>query len=164
MIDLRDPTEAGRWVTINDPVMGGLSDSNVTATADGLTFAGSVSLDNNGGFASARREPDPVLGAAAAGASTVRVDATGDGKTYVVQLRTAGDPWAYIQRFATQAGVSATYDLPVEGFEPVDLFLEPAPDAPAQLDPSTVDQVTIYILDKQDGPFSITLEAIELRR
>ena len=151
-------------MTINDPVMGGLSDSNVTATADGLTFAGSVSLDNNGGFASARREADPVLGAAAAGASTVRVDATGDGKTYVVQLRTAGDPWAYIQRFATQAGVSATYDLPVEGFEPVDLFLEPAPDAPAQLDPSTVDQVTIYILDKQDGPFSITLEAIELRR
>lgn len=85
--------------------------------------------------------------------------ARGDGKTYLVKVET-GQPWSYIQRFATDAGVQRTYDLSVGGFEPVGRFLNPAPEAPRTLDPSTINRVSIYILDKQAGPFEITVSAI----
>ena len=75
--------------------------------------------------------------------------ALGDGKTYVLKVET-GQPWSYIQRFATEAGVRRTYDLPVSGFEPVGMFLDPVPGAPP-LDPSTISRVALYILDKQEG-------------
>ncbi|MEM9895653.1 MAG: CIA30 family protein [Bacteroidota bacterium] len=42
------------WGTVNDGVMGGLSIGRSNWTQDGLLFFGSVSLENNGGFASIR--------------------------------------------------------------------------------------------------------------
>jgi hypothetical protein len=39
--------------------------------------------------------------------------------------------------------------------------LAPAPDAPQTLDPSSISQVALYILDKQLGPFAITVRAID---
>lgn len=45
-----------RWYVINDSVMGGVSNSQVTQTQESLLFTGNVSLDNNGGFASIRTE------------------------------------------------------------------------------------------------------------
>ena len=38
-------------------------------------------------------------------------------------------------------------------------FLDPLPNAPA-LDPSTIDRVAFYILDKQQGPFRIVVTEI----
>ena len=39
--------------------------------------------------------------------------------------------------------------------------LDPAPDAPQTLDPSIINQVAVYILDKQQGPFQLTISAID---
>jgi hypothetical protein len=39
--------------------------------------------------------------------------------------------------------------------------LDPAPDAPQTLEPSHIDEVAVYILDKQRGPFEITISAID---
>lgn len=161
LVDFRDPVTAGAWTTVNDPVMGGRSTSAVTADPDGLVFAGVVSLENNGGFASARGPDDPDLGRRAAGAATIRVRARGDGQTYVLQTRAPGQRWSYVQRFTTTAGELGSFDLPVEQFEAVDFFLEPAPQAPPRLDPSTISQFTVYILDKQAGPFTLTLVGID---
>ncbi|PRC60748.1 CIA30 family protein, partial [Mycobacterium sp. ITM-2017-0098] len=52
-------------------------------------------------------------------------------------------------------------ELPVEGFEPVGTRLDPAPDAPQTLNPSDISQVSVYILDKQQGPFEVTVSAID---
>ena len=87
--------------------------------------------------------------------------AVGDGKTYLLKVGTAGQPWSYVQRFATEAAVQRIYDLPVEGFEPVGMRLDPAPDAPQTLDPSSISQVSLYILDKQQGPFELTVSKID---
>jgi hypothetical protein len=38
--------------------------------------------------------------------------------------------------------------------------LDPAPEAPQTLDPSAISRVAIYILDKQEGPFQLTVDAI----
>ncbi|UJP64203.1 CIA30 family protein [Mongoliitalea daihaiensis] len=44
----------GRWVIINDGVMGGMSDSNARLEKNAVVFYGHVSLENNGGFVSLR--------------------------------------------------------------------------------------------------------------
>ncbi len=42
------------WMIINDGVMGGISDGQARLDEDSLVFFGSLSLENNGGFASVR--------------------------------------------------------------------------------------------------------------
>jgi len=160
LVSFDDPAAVAAWTTINDPVMGGLSTSSVTFGDGGLVFAGTISLDNNGGFASTRGPQDPGIGQRAAGATSLGVRARGDGKTYVFKVDSAGRPWSYIQRFSTEAGSWRTYELPIGGFQPVGMRLDPAPDAPQSLDPSTISRVSIYILDKQQGPFELTVGAI----
>lgn len=161
LVDLDDAGEAAAWTTVNDPVMGGASTSRLTFGNGGLVFSGTISLDNNGGFASARSPQDPDIGRKAAGAKSLSVRALGDGKTYLLKVGIAGQPWSYIQRFPTEAAVRRTYDLPVEGFQPVGMRLDPEPNAPRTLDPLLINQVAVYILDKQQGPFEITVSAIE---
>jgi len=161
LLDLDDAAAVAAWTTVNDPVMGGRSTAAITFSDGGLTFAGAVSLENNGGFASARSPRDPGIGRRAAGATAIRVRATGDGKTYLLKVGTAGQPWSYVQRFATDPAVPRTYDLPIADFQPVGMRLDPAPDAPQTVDPSRIDQVSLYILDKQQGPFELTVEAID---
>ena len=159
LVDLGDSAAVAAWTTVNDPVMGGRSTSTVAFGDGGLAFSGNISLDNNGGFASARGPVDPEIGRRATGATSLRVRALGDGKTYVLKVET-GQPWSYIQRFATEAGVRRTYDLPASSFEPVGMFLDPVPSA-APLDPSTIRRVALYILDKQEGPFQLVVSSID---
>lgn len=161
LVDLDDAGAVAAWTTVNDPVMGGQSTSTITFGGGGLVFSGNISLANNGGFASARSPQDPEIGRRAAGATALRVRAVGDGKTYLLRVGTAGQPWSYIQRFPTEAAVERTYELPVANFVPVGMRLDPAPDAPPTLDPSGISQISVYILDKQQGPFGITIGAIE---
>lgn len=163
LVDLGNAGEVATWTTVNDPVMGGRSTSAVTVGDGGLVFSGTLSLENNGGFASARGPLDPGIGQRATGATSLRVRAVGDGKTYVLKVGDAGQPWSYIQRFTTEAGVQRSYDLPVAGFQPVGMRFDPAPQAPPTLDPSRINQVSVYILDKQQGPFAITIQGIDAR-
>lgn len=160
LVDLGDPAAVGAWTTVNDPVMGGRSTSTVAFGDGGLVFSGTISLENNGGFASARGPVDPEIGRRAAGATSLGVRALGDGKTYLLKVET-GQPWSYIQRFTTAAGVLRTYDLPVGGFESVGRFLDPVPGVPP-LDPSAISRVALYILDKQEGPFQLIVSAIDV--
>ena len=158
LVDLSAPASVADWVTVNDPVMGGRSTSTVGFGDGGLMFSGTISLENNGGFASTRGPVDPDLGTKATGATSLRVRALGDGKTYVVKVET-GQPWSYIQRFTTAAGERRSYDLPVSGFQPVGRFLDPVSAPP--LDPSAISRVAFYILDKQEGPFRLVVSGID---
>lgn len=161
LVDLGVAGEVATWTTVNDPVMGGMSTSRITFGDGGLMFSGDISLENNGGFASARSPQDPDIGRRAMGAKSIRVRALGDGKTYLLKVGTEGQPWSYIQRFTTEAAVQRTYELPIESFRPVGMRLDPAPNAPQTLDPSRISQVSVYILDKQQGPFELTISAID---
>ncbi|MHA0289861.1 CIA30 family protein [Mycobacterium sp. C3-094] len=161
LVALDNADAVAGWTTVNDPVMGGKSTSRVAFSGGGLEFSGTLSLENNGGFASARSPQGPGIGQRAAGATALTVRAVGDGKTYVLKAGVAGHPWSYIQRFRTDAGIAGDYALPVAGFEPVGMRLDPEPNAPRLLDPSTIDEVAVYILDKQQGPFTITITGID---
>jgi hypothetical protein len=139
--------------------MGGVSTGSLSWEDGALVFDGDLSLDNNGGFASAVSPTlaEPV--AAWSSSNGLALDVVGDGHTYVLQVRTAGQAGGWIQRFPTTEGVAETVDLPWSAFEPVDRFLNPTPpDEP--LDRGTIDSVAIYILDKQAGPFRLAVRAI----
>ena len=161
LVDFNNANEMAAWTTVNDPVMGGRSTSAITFGDGGLTFSGTISLENNGGFASARGPENPDIGRKAAGATSLLIRAVGDGKTYVVRVGVGGQPWSYIQRFTTQAAVERTYPLPIAGFQAVGMRLDPAPNAPQALDPSAISRISVYILDKQQGPFEITINGID---
>ena len=161
LVDFNNADEVAAWRTVNDPVMGGRSTSAITFGDGGLMFSGTISLENNGGFASARGPENPDIGRKAAGATSLLIRAVGDGKTYVVRVGVGGQPWSYIQRFTTQAAVERTYTLPIAGFQAVGMRLDPAPNAPQVLDPSAISRISVYILDKQQGPFEITINGID---
>ena len=144
------------WVTVNDPVMGGRSTSGVTWGNGALVFSGELSLENNGGFASLVAPSDAVPAGAWVGRDGVRVVGSGDGKTYLLQLRVSGG--SYVQRFVAGAEFSAM--LRFDGFVATSRFLDPLPDA-EPIDPGGIVGLSIYVVDKQVGPFELGLTAID---
>jgi hypothetical protein len=154
-----DAAAAAGWRTVNDPVMGGLSESSVAWVGGALEFSGTVSLENNGGFAALiRRGTDDDL----TGANSLRIVAAGDGKTYQFRLRSSGSAnIVYVQRFTASAdGTPAV--LPIGGFEATDNFGQALPSAPP-LDPSSITEYGILIADGQAGAFRLRVLAIEAR-
>ena len=58
LFDFSDPRSVALWNPINDGVMGGVSHSQLRHDPAGhAVFAGHVSFENNGGFASVRCQP-----------------------------------------------------------------------------------------------------------
>jgi len=159
VVTLHDFSEADSvvgWNVQNDTVMGGVSQSSVEWVDGTLVFAGRVSLDNNGGFASVR---GPFGEATPAGADSLVLTAAGDGRTYVVQLVTGTD--SYIRRFVAEPGENV-YTMPFDEFEATSFMLDPVtPRGP--LVSEAIGQFAIYILDKQEGEFELRLRSIALR-
>ena len=55
VFDFSSEETSGIWRTINDDVMGGVSQSRFKLNSGGTaSFSGNLSLENNGGFASVR--------------------------------------------------------------------------------------------------------------
>lgn len=158
LFDFADAASATGWATQNDTVMGGVSQSTSTWQNGQLVFQGTLSLENNGGFTSLVSPIDNELGQRSAGASAIVVDALGDGKTYVLQLR-GNDETRFIQRFATVAGTQQKYVLPIDKFEAVTSFLQPVANA-APIELANIRQMAVYLLDKQAGEFELAVTSI----
>jgi monofunctional biosynthetic peptidoglycan transglycosylase len=158
LLDFDEPTDLSQWSPVNDVVMGGVSRSSFTLEKPGIArFAGRVSLDNGGGFASVRtasRDWDT----ARASAFLLRV--LGDGRTYKFTVRTDDgfDGVQYQCRFTPAAGAWAEIRLPIESF--VATFRgRNVPGAPA-LDPRRVRALGFMISDKQAGEFELLVDSI----
>ncbi|UCE04142.1 MAG: CIA30 family protein [Candidatus Latescibacterota bacterium] len=157
VLDFSAADEAQQWRVINDGVMGGLSQSRIEITSHHTAiFRGTVSLENNGGFASVRRVPRSYeLG----GTLGLRLHVRGDGRTYQLRLRT-GDDYdgvAYRASFAPQTEWSHI-ELRFEDFVPS--FRGRVVRAP-KLDPADVRQVGFLIADKKEGAFELEIDRIE---
>ena len=73
------------WYVVNDCVMGGLSDGSISINESGHgTFAGKISLRNNGGFSSIRLKMDPVE---VNHKKSIVLRIKGDGKSYQLRLK-----------------------------------------------------------------------------
>ena len=100
-----NPQNTESWGAVNDNVMGGVSDGRVRITNCGtVEFSGSISLENNGGFASIRSRPADVDLSSFDG---LLVRVRGDGKRYDFNLRTNVQIMAgsYRVKFETKSDV-----------------------------------------------------------
>jgi hypothetical protein len=140
--------------------MGGVSESSSTWVNKQLVFAGNLSLENNGGFVSCFGPVDEKLPSLMNGSTAIRIRATGDGKTYLFQLR-GNDGTSYVQRFTSTAQKNQVHVLPLSDFTAVDWRLEEIADAPA-IETSNIYQMGIYLVDKQTGPFRIAIMSIDI--
>jgi monofunctional biosynthetic peptidoglycan transglycosylase len=148
---------ARAWRSIDDVVMGGLSSSGMVLEDGVAVFRGEVSLENNGGFASVRSEPqDHDLSAFDGVVLRVR----GDGKGYRFRLRTtrAFDGVSYQAPLEPAAGTWQEVTIPFSAFEPV-FRGRRVPDHPP-LDPARVQTFGLLIADRQAGPFRLEVEWI----
>ena len=154
------PSEQQRWYSVDDGVMGGVSKSGFCVTDGVGRFQGEVSLENGGGFASVRREPngfEPTLADAQGIALTVR----GDGRTYQLRLKSTslGNASAYRVKFTPSQDAWETLHFSWDAFEAVRRGTVLS-DAPA-VTPSEIHQLGFLIADRTAGPFRLQVSRIE---
>ena len=155
LADFSDPGEAARWRPTDDVVMGGRSSSAMQA-GDGVgVFAGGVSLERGGGFASVRRR-DELVDLSACEAIELRV--RGDGKRYKLNLRTSDDfdGVVYQAAFETAAGTWQVARLALASFAP---RFRGRP-VPGTIDLTKVSGLGLLISDRQAGPFRLELASV----
>ena len=148
-----------RWYVINDSVMGGVSNSQVTQTQESLLFTGNVSLDNNGGFASIRTE----LNTQSQNTKAIVLRVKGDGQTYQLRLRTTNylDGAAYTHSFKTVK--NEWVDI---NFAPSDFTLTYRGRVLEQqpiIDFDDIKQLGFMIAGKQEGKFKLEVGKIEFK-
>ena len=154
LIDFQDPEEPHRWRAINDGVMGGISRGCMRVEAGVGIFSGEISLENNGGFASVRREPQAFD---LSDADALSLYVRGDGRRYQLRLYTDQLPRgaAYRALFQPPAGEWQHVALPWEAFMPAfrGRLLEDVP----PLDPAAITQLGVMLADRTAGPFRLEM-------
>ncbi len=152
------PESAAQWRTTNDGVMGGRSDGRFTINQDkNMEFFGTLSLANNGGFASVRSSGSN-LGLVKGDSIVARV--RGDGREYSLNLYTPSLRIAFSYRatFETRKDEWIEVRVPLADFVATS-FGRVIGDQ--QLDPSQVNGLGILLGDKKAGPFKLEVEWIK---
>lgn len=160
LMDFAADADEPRWIAVNDGVMGGRSRGG-PAVADGvLVFAGELSLENNGGFSSAR-----TVGRTYdfSGADAVVLRVRGDGRRYQLRLATdasyRGIAVSWGAGFATVAGQWIEVRIRLADLRPSvrGQALQGPP-----MDPSLVREIGLLIADKREGAFRLEVDWIAL--
>jgi NADH dehydrogenase [ubiquinone] 1 alpha subcomplex assembly factor 1 len=159
LFDFQASTNSSTWQIVNDDVMGGVSTSSFRLTNGVAVFQGKVSLENNGGFASARSLPARYD---LAGGDTFVVRVRGDGRRYKFTARTSPsfDSAIYQCTFTTKKNVWEEHRLPFRQF--VATFRGRVLSGEPPLEAAKVTSVGFLISDKQEGPFKLEVAWIKV--
>lgn len=154
-----EEAEAFDWRIVNDGVMGGLSKGAVEFTESGtMLFSGTLSLENNGGFSTARSGSIDLNLSNDAG---LLLRVKGDGRTYEARLdsnaRFRGNPVSFAGKFKTTKGKWQEVKIPFSEFKGSFRGME-FPDK--VLDPSAINRIWVLIADKKQGPFQLEVDWI----
>ena len=153
MIDFTKPEPMMACWTVNDGVMGGISQSKLSQDKLGMLFEGQVSLENKGGFASMRSKVKFLQDTQA-----IELSAMGDGKLYKLILRTT-----LAQRITYESDFLAEKSWQIHRFKSNQFkstFRGRAINAPA-LSFSDVIEFGILIANNQEGIFKLQLQSLQ---
>jgi monofunctional biosynthetic peptidoglycan transglycosylase len=162
VFDFDDPKKASEWRTVNDTVMGGVSQSQFSISEAGTAlFVGTVSLERSGGFASVR-SPAGTHDLSAYEGVELRIK--GDGKRYKASLATDGrlDTVMYQADFETEEDAWRVVRLPFSGFVPT-YHGRTLTDAPP-VDRSRILSFGFLIADRQAGKFRLEVGWVKAYR
>ena len=147
------------WEAVDDSIMGGSSQSHPEYIDNvGLHFSGSVSLDNNGGFASIRSISGNYDLTQYSG---LKLHLRGDGKSYKLSLRTDlfFDGVSYQSTFTTIKDSWQEITLPFAAFIPTHHGIELSTVAP--MDTGNIKSFGLFIADCQEGSFQLDIDYIK---
>ncbi len=158
LIDFRDSATLADWHSVSDPVMGGVSEASMRWREAGYaSFLGTVSLENNGGFASVYA---PLEKGVLAGADALELNCRGDGRRYSLRLRKddAFDGISYRLDFTPLPGHWQQIRLPLAEFRPVFRGRELTSAPPLQAG----EVVRLgFLVARQPGEFSLDIQWVD---
>jgi hypothetical protein len=152
LFDFRDRAAVDAWTPIDDRVMGGVSHSRLRHDPEGhAVFAGEVSLERNGGFASVRSRP---AARGMPGAQACMIDVRGGNRQFKLSLLTDDgfDSPNYQASFAPTGNDWQTLRLPLAAFRPS--FRGREVQGAPKLDPARIRQVGLMIANRGCVPAS----------
>ncbi len=162
LFDFSGADAAKDWQNVNDGVMGGVSEGKFKITdKKTLEFFGTLSLENNGGFASVRTKAQKLGFEKGA---TVVAKVRGDGREYLLNL--------YLNKpliaFSYRATVPTKKDEWIEVKVPLDKFEATSfgrvvKDA-GPVDPKEINSLGFMLSDKKAGPFKLEIKSIKVER
>lgn len=146
------------WSIVDDVVMGGRSDGNITLDANGDgVFSGKVSTENNGGFSSVRYvfeaiDPSPY--------KSIILKIKGDGKQYQFRIKSdVSDPQAYIHIINTTSEWQEI-EIPLADMYPTYRGRKlDMPNYPNEV----MEEVRFLIGNKANEQFELKIKSITLR-
>lgn len=149
-----------QWGVVNDSVMGGVSTSQVVEAAPGeVQFRGNLSLENNGGFTSARYRVDADWSRYRA----LRTKIRGDGRTYLFTVRVRDSRMRriyYRVPVETEKNKVMDIEIPFSDFQAYAYGMR-VPQAPVLLTQTgRISTVGVMLADKNPGSF--TLDILEM--
>ena len=158
LLNFENANAAKTWVSVNDNVMGGISEGKFKITQDKtLFFYGSLSLANNGGFASVRSLPKqlPLLKD-----ESIVINVKGDGREYTINLYTNKrlTAFSYKQSFKTKKDEWMNITFSLDKFTATS-FGRTIPNA-VPIDPNEINSIGFMIGDKKTEPFQLELKDI----
>lgn len=158
LVDFDSGKAANDWRPVHDTVMGGRSSGSIEMTANTMVFSGNLSLENNGGFASARSAIALDLG----DYDGIRLRVKGDGRKYSLRLQTDArlrEQWAvsYGAEFETQKDEWIVAKVPFANLQQQFRGMR-LTDYP--FDASKIELIGILLGDKKPGEFEIEIDWI----
>ena len=153
---------AKEWQAVNDGVMGGVSEGKFQiADQKTLEFFGTLSLENNGGFASVRTKAKRL---GLENGDTLVAKVRGDGRAYSLNLYLAEPLIAFSYRATVQTRKDewVEIEVPLDTFEATS-FGRPVEDA-GPVDPNEVNALGFMVSDKKAGPFKLEVEWVKVGR
>lgn len=150
------------WQIINDGVMGGRSNSSARIVEDYLVFAGTISLENNGGFASLRG-PIGRFDLSAYDYCEIRFKSN-DGRKYELLLE--NDLVFYLPKyrstFSSESDQWVTAILPLKDFEISRMgYTVGSGLSPTQR--KDIKRIGIILADKKKGEFELLIDYIRFK-
>jgi NADH dehydrogenase [ubiquinone] 1 alpha subcomplex assembly factor 1 len=161
IVDFTFPEAAQNWQAVNDSVMGGISDGRFSITPDKtLEFFGTLSLENNGGFASVRTKPAD-LDIKAGDTLVARVK--GDGREYVLNIYTKSRRMAFSYRapLPTTKDEWREFQIPLADFIPTAFGRRVQGMGPVE--PDQMNGLGFMLSDKKAGPFKLEIDWVKRR-
>jgi NADH dehydrogenase [ubiquinone] 1 alpha subcomplex assembly factor 1 len=158
LFDFGKPETVRKWQTVDDGVMGGVSDGNVRSKDKNLEFFGTLSLENNGGFASVRSKAAKMNLSKYDG---LVVKVRGDGRDYYLNVHVPTDQTAFSYRasFRTKKNKWMEVTVPFNHLKATSFGRVVEKGKP--LNPNNVEAVGFLLADKKAGPFKLEVAWIK---
>jgi uncharacterized surface protein with fasciclin (FAS1) repeats len=162
LIDFSDESVAKQWISVNDNVMGGISEGRFRiADNKTLEFSGNLSLENRGGFASIRTQPTDLN---LNGYDKIGLRLKGDGRTYYFNLMTSSRSAASSYRVPLKTQKDTWQDIHINLDDFVYTSFGRVIATAAPLKAKDIRSMGFTLSDKKPGPFQLEISEIRAEK